>query len=49
MDSAADDLARNTLSRIRTVFGRLVYLAALCGGKPGAYRHDGASPTSWEG
>jgi hypothetical protein len=39
--SAAADLFRNTLSRIPTVFGRLVYLASLRDPRSGVYVHDG--------
>ncbi len=39
--SAASDLAKNTLARIPTVFGRLVYLASLRDPISGSYRHHG--------
>ncbi len=39
--SAAADLAKNTLSRIPTLFGRLVYLASLRDAHSGVYRHHG--------
>ena len=39
----ASDLWRNTLSRIPTVFGRLVYLSALRGPNSGVYEHHGLS------
>jgi hypothetical protein len=39
--SAAADLFRNTLSRIPTVFGRLVYLASLRDPDSGVYVHHG--------
>ena len=39
--SAGADLAKNTLSRIPTVFGRLTYLASLRDSNSGIYRHHG--------
>jgi hypothetical protein len=39
--SAAADVAKNTLSRIPTLFGRLVYLASLRDSNSGVYRHHG--------
>ena len=39
--SAASDLWRNTLSRIPSVFGRLVYLASLRNRDSGRYEHHG--------
>lgn len=39
--SAAADLAKNTLSRIPTLFGRLIYLASLRDSNSGIYRHYG--------
>ena len=39
--SAAADLTKNTLSRIPTCFGRLVYLASLRDPNSGIYRHHG--------
>jgi hypothetical protein len=39
--TAASDLWRNTLSQIPTVFGRLVYLAALRNANTGHYEHHG--------
>ena len=39
--SAEDDLARNTLSQIPTLFGRLEYLSSLRISHSGFYRHDG--------
>lgn len=41
--SAAADLAKNTLSRIATLFGRLYYLASLRDAHSGIYRHHGFS------
>ena len=41
--SAAGDLWKNTLSRIPTVFGKLVYLASLRDSNSGIYRHHGLS------
>lgn len=41
--SAAADVAKNTLSRIPTVFGRLNYLASLRDSNSGVYRHHGLS------
>jgi hypothetical protein len=38
---AAADLFRHTLSRIPSVFGRLLYLGSLRDPHTGAYRHDG--------
>lgn len=38
---AASDLWRNTLSRIPSVFGRLVYLSSLRGTNTGRYEHHG--------
>lgn len=38
---AVSDLWRNTLSQIPTVFGRLVYLAALRDANSGRYEHHG--------
>jgi hypothetical protein len=37
------DLWRNTLSRIPTVFGRLIYLSMLRGPNSGVYEHHGLS------
>lgn len=39
--SAAADVSKNTLSRIPTLFGRLVYLSSLRDPDTGAYRHHG--------
>jgi hypothetical protein len=39
--SAAADVAKNTLSRIPTLFGRLIYLASLRDSNSGVYRHYG--------
>ncbi len=36
-----DDLWRNTLSQIPSVFGRLVYLSSLCDPNTGRYQHYG--------
>jgi hypothetical protein len=41
--SAAGDLWKNTLSRIPTLFGKLVYLASLRDPNSGIYRHHGLS------
>jgi hypothetical protein len=38
---AASDLRRNTLSKIETVFGRLVYCSGLCDPNSGRYGHFG--------
>ena len=39
--TAAADLWKNTLSRIPSVFGRLIYLAGLRDANSGSYRHHG--------
>lgn len=39
--SAAGDLWKHTLSRLPTVYGRLVYLASLRDANSGIYRHHG--------
>jgi hypothetical protein len=39
--SAAADVSKNTLSRIPTLFGRLIYLASLRDANSGVYRHHG--------
>jgi hypothetical protein len=39
--SASGDLWKNTLSRIHTIYGRLVYLASLRDANSGVYRHHG--------
>jgi hypothetical protein len=39
--SAAADLSKNTLSRIPTLAGRLIYLASLRDPDSGVYRHHG--------
>ncbi len=39
--TAASDLWRNTLSKIPSVFGRIVYLASLRDQNSGRYRHHG--------
>ncbi len=39
--SASGDLWKNTLSRIPTIYGRLVYLASLRDANSGVYRHHG--------
>ena len=39
----ASDLWRNTLSRIPSVFGRLIYLSSLRGQNSGVYEHHGLS------
>jgi len=41
--SAAGDLWKNTLSRIPSIFGRLVYLSSLRDLNSGIYRHHGLS------
>lgn len=41
--SAAGDLSKNTLSRIPSLFGKLVYLSSLRDPNSGAYRHHGLS------
>jgi hypothetical protein len=41
--TATEDLWRHTLSRIPTVFGRLMYLASLRDPNSGIYRHHGLS------
>src|SRR4051794_13882737 len=41
--NAAQDLWKHTLSRIPTLYGRLVYLASLRDPNSGAYRHHGLS------
>lgn len=41
--SAAADLSKNTLSRIPTLSGRLIYLASLRDTSSGVYRHHGLS------
>lgn len=41
--SAINDLWKNTLSRIGTVYGRLTYLASLRDSNSGAYKHHGLS------
>jgi hypothetical protein len=41
--TAAADLWKHTLSKIPTVFGRLVYLGTLRDPNSGAYRHHGLS------
>src|ERR1700679_2394451 len=41
--NALADLWKNTLSRIPTVYGRLVYLAALRDPNSGSYQHHGLS------
>ena len=41
--SAINDLWKNTLSRIGTVYGRLTYLASLRDPNSGAYKHHGLS------
>ena len=41
--TATEDLWRHTLSRIPTVFGRIMYLAALRDPNSGIYRHHGLS------
>jgi hypothetical protein len=38
-----EDLSKNTLSRIGSTFGRLVYLVSLRDPDSGSYRHDGLS------
>ena len=45
---AASNLWRNTLSRIPTTFGRLVYLNSLRNVNSGAYEHYGLSQTFGE-
>jgi hypothetical protein len=41
--TATDDLWKHTLSRVPTVFGRLMYLASLRDPNSGIYRHHGLS------
>lgn len=41
--TATEDLWRHTLSKIPTVFGRLMYLASLRDPNSGIYRHHGLS------
>jgi hypothetical protein len=47
--SAAADLWRHTLSRIPSVFGRLVYLSSLRDGNTGRYEHHGFALLYGEG
>src|SRR5260370_16924955 len=39
--SAADDLWKHTLSRIPSIYGRIIYLASLRDPNSGTYRHHG--------
>lgn len=39
--SAVADVSKNTLARIPTLFGRLIYLASLRDSNSGVYRHHG--------
>ena len=39
--SAVADVSKNTLARIPTLFGRLIYLASLRDSNSGIYRHHG--------
>src|SRR5437016_12980327 len=41
--TAMADLLKNTLSRIPTVFGQIMYLASLRDANSGVYRHHGLS------
>src|SRR6266853_6622446 len=43
--TAMADLLKNTLSRIPTVFGQIMYLASLRDANSGVYRHHGLSAT----
>ena len=47
-DKATADLWKHTLSRIHTVFGRLVYLTSLRDGNTGVYRHHGLTMAAGE-